>query len=405
MVEKFNFSSKAKTLFISIGVIGLLLIIIGAFVDKGQATRFWANYLLCNFYFLAFSMIAVAWIAIKYLAKASWATVLKRIPEAMSGYMIIGIIAMIVFFVVSMFPIGGVKYGMFSIYSWVHLENPDILNNSVLKTQRPLMNFWMFIVVSLFLLGMYWWARQRIRRASLAEDTEGGLVNYYKQMRVSEWFMPFFGVTFCVLGFMWLMSLEPKWYSTMFSVNVFIGGFVSTMSTIVLIAVILKKNNYMSYVNGNHFHDLGKMIFGFSIFWVYTWLAQFLLIWYANMSVETIYFLKRMHGAWLVLFWCNLTINFFMPFLALMMRQSKRQYNYLVVIVIMLLCGRYIDWYLIVMPGSAGQAGQAGFGFYEIGFFMFFSSMFCYTVASQLAKANLIPMQHPFVEESVHHSI
>ncbi len=405
MVEKFNFSNKAKTLFISIGVIGLLLIIIGSFVDKGEATRFWANYLLCNFYFLAFSVIAVAWMAIKFLAKASWPTVIKRIPEAISGYMIVGIIATAILFIVSMIPIGGQKYGIYSLYSWLHLEDPAILNNSVLKNQRPLLNFWTFIVVSLGVLGMYWWARQRIRRASIAEDTEGGLVGYFKQMRVSEWFLPFFGLSFCLLGFMWLMSLEPKWFSTMFSVNVFVGGLVSTMSTMVLIMVILKKNNYMGYVNNNHFHDIGKMIFGFSIFWVYTWLAQFLLIWYANMPVETVYFLKRMHGPWLILFWCNLTVNFFMPFLALMMRQAKRQYNYLVVIVCIMLCGRYIDWYLIVMPGTAGQAGQAGFGFYEIGFFMLFAGMFCYTVAYNLAKANLVPMKHPFLEESLHHEI
>lgn len=403
MIEKFNFSSKAKTIFISIGALGLVLIIIGAFTDKGETTRFWANYLLCNFYFLAFSMIAVAWMSIKYLANASWSTVLKRIPEAMSGYMLIGIIATVVFFLSSF--IGNKTNGIYSLYSWSHIENPEVLHDKVFINQRPLLNFWTFIVVSLAFLGMYWWARQRIRKASISEDNEGGLVNYFKQMRVAEWFMPFFGVTFCVLGFMWLMSLEPKWFSTMFSVNVFIGGFVSTMSTMVLIAVILKKNNYMSYVNNNHFHDLGKMIFGFSIFWVYTWLAQFLLIWYANMSVETIYFLKRMHGPWLILFWCNLTVNFFMPFLALMMRESKRQWNYLVVIVVMMLCGRYIDWYLIVMPGTAGQAGQAGFGFYEIGFFLFFASMFAYTVAYKLTKANLVPMQHPFLEESLHHEI
>jgi hypothetical protein len=112
-----------------------------------------------------------------------------------------------------------------------------------------------------------------------------------------------------------------------------------------------------------------------------------------------------MHGNWLILFWSNITINFFIPFLFLMMRESKRQFNYLVVIGAIMLVGRYIDWYLIVMPGTASKASQAGIGLYEIGFFLFFASMFAYTVCYKLTKANLVPINHPFLEESLHHEI
>jgi hypothetical protein len=403
MIEKFNFTGKAKSIFIAIGAIGLALIIIGSLVDMGpgQNVRFWANFLLCNFIFLSFSVIAIAWMAIQYLAKASWPTALKRIPEAIAGYLGIGIIAMIVLFLASF--IGDHKNGLYSLYSWIHIERPEVLHDRVFINQRPLLNFWTFILFSLACLGFYYFVRQRMRNASLREDREGGLTFYNRQSRLSELYMPIFALSFCTIVFMWLMSLEPKWYSTMYAVNIFIGGFVSTITTIYLIAVILKKNNYMSYVNNNHFHDLGKFMFGFSIFWVYTWLAQFLLIWYANLPVETIYFIKRMHGTWLVLFWCNLTINFFMPFLALMMRESKRQYNYTVVIACMMLIGRYIDWYLAIMPGSAGV--NSGFGFYEIGFLLFFGGIFAYTVAYKLSRANLVVMNHPFIEESFHHEI
>src|ERR1022692_3265268 len=120
MIEKFNFSSKAKTIFIAIGAIGLALIIIGTISEKGEHVRFWANFLLCNFYFLALSVIAVAWMSIQYLAKASWAVALKRIPEAISGYMIVGIVGTLVMFIASFMTMDGQKMGEYSIYSWLH---------------------------------------------------------------------------------------------------------------------------------------------------------------------------------------------------------------------------------------------------------------------------------------------
>jgi hypothetical protein len=199
------------------------------------------------------------------------------------------------------------------------------------------------------------------------------------------------------------MSTEPKWYSTIYSVNVFASALVGILSLTVLIAVLLKKDNYMPYVNDNHFHDLGKFMFGFSIFWCYTWLAQFLLTWYANIPEESIYYLRRMHGNWDYLFFANFTLNFVVPFLGLMTRNAKRKYNYLVVIAVLLLAGRYLDWYLASMVGAVGA--DAGFGFYEIGFFLMFGGIFAYTVAYHLSKANLVPVNHPYLEESLHHQI
>jgi len=407
MIEKFNFSSRAKTIFIAIGAIGLALIIIGTISEKGEHVRFWANFLLCNFYFLSFSVIAVAWMSIQYLAKASWAVALKRIPEAISGYMIVGIVATIVMFIASFVTMDGQKMGEYSIYSWLHIDNPDILHDRILTGKRALLNFWTFNIITFVLLGVWYYARQKYRNASLREDREGGLEFYNKQSKYSAAFLPFFGLSICLFIFLWLMSTEPKWFSTMFAVNIFVGGLVSTICTMLVITFILKKNNYMGYVNNNHFHDMGKFMFGFSIFWMYTWVSQFLLIWYANMNDEIVYYLARMHGKWAILFWANIIINFILPFLGLMMREAKRQYNYIIVVACLMLVGRYIDWYLAIMPGTAGAEGvnQAGFGFYEIGFFMFFAAMFAYTVAYKLSKANLVASNHPFLEESFHHEI
>jgi hypothetical protein len=146
-------------------------------------------------------------------------------------------------------------------------------------------------------------------------------------------------------------------------------------------------------------------MFGFSIFWTYTWISQFLLIWYANLPEETPYYMKRLHGAWYYIFFLNFIVNFIFPFLALMMRDQKRIWSYLIIVGGLLLLGRYTDFYLLIMPGTAAAHHQAGLGFYEFGFFLLYAGIFAFTVCRELAKANLAPINHPYLEESMHHEI
>ena len=97
------------------------------------------------------------------------------------------------------------------------------------------------------------------------------------------------------------------------------------MAVITLIVVVLKQNGYLSIINSNHLHDIGKFVFGFSIFWTYIWFSQFLLIYYANIPEETVYFIERLGASqykWV--FFLNLILNFFLPFLLLMTRDAKR---------------------------------------------------------------------------------
>ena len=402
MIEKFNFTSRAKSILISLIVVGLALVIVGTLTQKGENnSRFWANFLLSNFYFTAISVLSVAWMAIQYQAKASWATGFKRVSEAMSSYLPFGLVAMLVLVLFSFVKIGGHDSGAKALYQWMNAD--EVKKEEVLQGKSAFLNFGFFAIRVLVYYTIWILFARMYRKHSLKEEAEGGLKYYNKSSYMSAAFLPLFGLSFCLAAFDWLMSTEPKWYSTMFGVNVFASSLVGFCSVTVIIITLLKRANYLSIINDNHYHDLGKFMFGFSIFWTYTWFAQFMLIWYANLPEEIVYFTKRMEGNWRYLFFGNLCINFFVPFLGLMTRNAKRMYNYLFVMAILLLVGRYTDWYLAIMRGTAGD--QAGFGPMEIGFFLFFGGVFGYVVGNALTKANLIPVKHPLLEESIQHDI
>jgi hypothetical protein len=166
----------------------------------------------------------------------------------------------------------------------------------------------------------------------------------------------------------------------------------------------LKNAGYLKIVNSNHLHDLGKFCFAFSIFWTYIWFSQFMLIYYANIPEETVYFLERMRTApysWI--FYTNLILNFVLPFLLLMTRDAKRQISMLRVVTPIIMIGHWFDFYNMITPGVMQHDG--GIGFLELGLFLTFLGAFVYVVLQGLTKLPLIGRNHPMLQESLHHHI
>jgi hypothetical protein len=165
----------------------------------------------------------------------------------------------------------------------------------------------------------------------------------------------------------------------------------------------LKSKGYLEIVSDEVIHDLGKFMFAFSIFWAYIWLAQFLLIWYANLPEEVVYYDARLTEQFKPLFLTNVVMNFALPFLILMMRNAKRNPKVLLVAGSIILLGHWLDMYLMVMPGTLGD--KSGFGLLEIGMTIAFAGLFIYVVLQGLSKANLIAKNHPFLLESANHDV
>ena len=395
--EQFEFSGKVKTWsFIAI-LIGIVAIAYGFLTDHAERT--FANLLLMSYYFTCICAAGLFFLAIQYVSQAGWPTGLLRVPQALSRVLPVASLILIV-----VCAAGLLTHNLYHHWNEEGLTDPLSKNyDALIAGKSSFLNVPFFLTRLVIFLGAYSFFAYLFNKYSKVEDLNGSLVNYDKSIKWSAVFLIIFGFTTPIWAFDTIMSLEAHWFSTMFGWYNFAAMWLTGLCTITLVLIFLKKAGYMTWVNENHFHDLGKFIFGFSIFWTYIWFSQFLLIYYANMPEETVYFYKRWEPEYLPWFWVNIVINFLAPVLMLMSRNSKRQMNSLMVVCIMLLMGHWLDYYMMIMPGTVAE--HRGFGIIEVGTAIGFVGLFTFLVLNQLSKRSLVPVNHPFLEESLHHQI
>ncbi len=424
--ESFEFSPELKKKLLLSAVIGVILVALGAFLiskgwtpgshhevahhdashDAGHhgatlANRLVANLWMNSVYFIGISLVGLFFIAYNYVAKAGWMASIKRVAEAFPSFVIVPSVIML-----ALFLIPSTRH---MIFHWTHdgIMDPNSPNyDAIIATKSWFLNVPFFVIrmVVYFVIWYYLWLQ--VRKFSLLEDQYGGLEYYTKSRNYSKIFLLFFAVTSSTAAWDLSMSIDTHWFSTMFGWYHLASWHVAGLAAIMLTILLLKENGYLKAVKMSTIHDLGKLMFGFSIFWTYTWFSQYLLIFYANLPEETIYFEERVNGyggRYFAPFIINLILNFVFPFLILMARNSKRNFTLLKLACCSILLGHWFDFYQMIMPGVAKD--QGGIGIIEIGTTLTFASLLIYFVANQLTKANLYPKKHPFLEESVHHDI
>jgi hypothetical protein len=395
--EQFTFSGKLKTWTLIAIVVGVLAAAFG-FVT-GQQERTFANLLLMAYYFTCVCATGLFFIALQYVAQAGWATGLIRIPQAMSRVLPV---ASLILIIVS--ASGLLTHNLYHHWNAEGLTDPNSpAYDKLIAGKAGYLNVPFFLTRLVLFLGAYSFFAWLFAKYSEREEADGGLVFYDKSFKWSTIFLIIFGFTTPLWAFDTIMSLEAHWFSTMFGWYNFAAMWVSGLCVITLIVIFMKKAGYLSWVNENHLHDLGKFIFAFSIFWTYIWFSQFLLIYYANIPEETVYFYKRWEPEYLPWFWLNIIINFLAPLLILMARDSKRQMNRLMYVCIILLCGHWLDYYMMIMPGTVES--HRGFGIIEIGIAIGFVGLFAFFTLNQISKRSLVAKNHPFLEESINHQI
>ncbi|MGN8071519.1 quinol:cytochrome C oxidoreductase [Mucilaginibacter sp. SG564] len=414
--EQFVFTGKAKTWSL-VGIVVGLITIAGGFLF-GYGERTFANLLLCGYYFACVCTAGVFFCALQYVAQAGWSASLLRVPQAFAKVLPIAaaILFIIIFAGLNLTHHTEVGEGKEAVapylYKLWHLNGVTVKGSEnydpVLAGKAGFLNMPFFLFRIFLFLGAYATFGYLLTKYSNTEDELGGLFYYKKSFTISAAFLVIFGFTQPVFSFDVVMSLEAHWFSTMFGWYNFAAMWVSTLSIITLTIILLRKSGYMQWITQDHLHNLGQLMFGFSIFWTYVWFAQFLLIYYANIPEESVYFLRRWEPEFKPWFWLTIILNFMAPLLIIMSRDSKRATSVLKATCIILIVGHWLDYFIMIMPGTIGAHGEwwSQITPIEIGVALGFAGLFSYLMLNALSKfKSLIPKKHPFLQESLHHHI
>ena len=389
-VKNFEFKGGLKAVSLSLIGVGALSFLASFILDK---TVGWVDFYVSNLFFVTMTVSGIFFLALTGVIQASWLTPYKRIPEAMLSYLPVSAIMM------------GVGYfGLHTIYEWTHKEvvaNDPILSEKVAWLNEPRFMITMAIIFVLWIL-----ISKKLKSYSEQLDSaQNGAAVANKMVGFSSISIIVFALSICLAGFDWIMSVEPHWFSTIFGVYIFAGSFVSGIAFITLTILQLQDWGYLkNIVTSNHHHDLGKWMFGMSVFWAYIWISQYLLIWYANIPEETEYYVLR-HHHWNFQFFFNLAVNFFVPFFVLMTRGAKRNPKVLKTVAIILLLGHFLDLYIMLAPKVFEHHSiehLSGYGVLQVLQLLGGFGLFILVVGKALSKRKLVPTNDPTFAEGQH---
>ena len=394
---EFQITQKAKrNIYILLGV-GLLLTLIGVITGMDShhfSTRLLTNGLIDTFFFFAMGLGALFFLALAYATETAWYAAVKRIIEAVAGYLPYGMSLMGIVLLIITIMDGA------HVYQWM---DPEVVaHDEIIQGKTAYLNPVFFWIRTIIYFACYFIFLRGFKKRSLEEDKIGGTDLHFMNYKKGALFLVFFAVFSSTSSWDWLMSIDVHWFSTLFGWYTFAGMWCTTMVVLIMVTLYLKKHGYMEKVNDHHIHDLGKWTFATSFLWSYLWFSQFMLIWYANIGEEVTYFQMRIEN-YKLLYFGMFIINFAFPMLILMSRDAKRNAGILTFIGLIIIGGHWVDVYIMVTAGSMGPT--AHIGLLEIGMALTALSIFILVILRNLTKAPLTPVNHPFLDESIHHEI
>ncbi|WP_347173498.1 quinol:cytochrome C oxidoreductase [Polaribacter uvawellassae] len=358
--------------------------------------RPWAASYVALFFFLGISLVVLAFYAIQRVAQAGWSIVLFRVMEAISVNLVP---ASILMFVIIMTSAGHLNH----LFVWMADGTVDPASpnyDAIVAGKKWWLNIPGWTIRSVvYLLG---WNVYRFlsRKWSIAEDTANdGNKIYKKNYHASVVFLVFFMITESMMSWDWIMGLDPHWFSSLFGWYVLATFLVSALTVIAFVTIYLRSKGHLPFVNDSHLHDLAKYMFGFSVFWTYLWFSQFMLIWYSDMSEETVYFIARFNDYKLP-FLSMVVMNFVFPVLLLINSDYKSKSWFVVIGGLVILIGHYLDVFVMIMPATVGD--QWFIGIPELSALAFFIGLFIFVTFSAFANAAPLAKGNPFLHESEH---
>lgn len=345
-------------------------------------------------FLFAVSCCTLFFYSVQHAAHAGWSIIVTRVMEAIASYIPYGAVILIILTLLN-------TSGMGHLFHWMDpaLTTPGSEEfDPIIYEKSTFLNIPFYIVrILIYTLGASFFA-WKLKSISKKVDETKSREDYKKLYSWNVGYIAFFGFCSAAWGWDWLMSIDPHWYSTMYIWNAMVSALATAIAFIIVISVYLKKNGFLPEFNDNHLHDLGKFLFASSMLWTYTWFAQFMLYWYADIPEEVNYFLARFEHYGLT-YLPMLIINFLLPLLVLVSSSIKRNYKVVTTMAVIVIFGHVVDYFNMVMPGTVGAFW--GIGLLEIGAILFFAGLFIYAVFNALSKLQLIPKGNPFVHESI----
>ncbi len=390
MKEQLEISATFKAVTLILIITGVVTFVAGL-LSKPEIT--WAAYLISNYYFLSLAIGGAFFFGIQSISQAGWAAAFQRVPEAMMAY--------IPFAAVSFLAI---YFGLHHLYPWSLPE--AAINDPLIQHKSAYLNVPFFMTRLIICFGSWIILMRIIRKISLQQDildpaNQSGIMTLFARSELySKIFIFILAITFSLSAIDLIMSIEVHWYSTIFALKNLVGSFLHGVSVLALIVFILFKRGYFPFLNKYHLHDFARYIFMFCIIWGYFWFAQFMIIWYGNIPAETTYYYIRWHEGWKVMFFLEIILNWGVPFMILLPVKTSRNLNVITGVIIVLIIGQYIDLFDQIIPGTARALK---FGWIDAGIFLGYAGLFSLVVAYTLARAKIIPQNHPYLEESFNH--
>jgi hypothetical protein len=349
--------------------------------------RVFPNLLVESYFFLSLGLGGSVFVALQYVTAAGWSVAFRRVPEAMAATLPAA--ALFIFLVLVASP---------SLYYWT-APRTDVAE-AANQLHDDWFQRWFFLVRSAVYLISWLILSWALVRNSRLQDQDHELSHTRKNVRFSAAFLTIFAISFWLASSDWLMSLEPDWSSTIFGLYQFAGLFLGGLAGIIVLANCLRwLGPFRRVLSREHLHDLGKLLFGFSSFWMYVWFCQYLLIWYVNNPEETGWFTRRLNGAWGMLLLVNVILNWGVPFLVLLPKATKQSAVVLTAVALVVLAGHWLDLYLVILPTS-GEPDLISAA-WEIGLALGAAGLFALLFFAGLARAPLIPVADPYLSESL----
>jgi hypothetical protein len=322
-----------------IGAVSALLgIVVCAFLGAANPKQFFFSWLVSFLFFLSLSLGALFFVLIQYAAQGGWGIVLRRIGETTFATIpVLGALFL------------PVLLGLHDLYEWSHAE--AVAEDALLRWKAPYLNVPFFLIRAALYFGIWSFIALMYYRGSRGQDVTGDPRVSARLRRLAGPSIMVLALTQTFASVDWIMSLTPHWYSTMFGVYFFAGSFVGFIALLSVVAAAMRRAGLLdTVISPEHLHDVGKLLFAFTVFWTYIAFSQFFLIWYANLPEETTWYRARMEGSWLTVSLFLMAGHFVAPFFYLMGRSVKRNGVTLAVGGAWLLAMHFLDLYWQVMP-------------------------------------------------------